>query len=432
MIIRAGITMLVLLFLAIIWYNVSSQEHKKVEKSTEILSYSKVQLAQKFYLKGNDYYSQGKHLMAIDMYTKAIGEDSLFAAAYAKRANIYMTVAMTKDELRRGYHLKAKEDINRAILIDPQLNEVKFVKAISYYRLDQDYDYALKILNEIKRKAPQMAEIHANICYILRRQGKFEEAKKELLQALQIDPLNAYFINELAHTFRILHQFDDEIETAKNGIARVPDFENFRYHIFFGFLYKNGDMKTALRESGLRNEDVQYYIYYYTKQFETLIEFIKNDTLEITEDQFIYWPKSYRLAFICFLNNNKTLCNIYADSAISLYKAKIQEEPSDERYWASLGKCYAFIGNNKEAIECGIEALNLKPDKLDALQGRCKEQDLMEIYIFTGNFDLAMDKIENISSIPSFLHYGDLMINPMFDKLRNFPRFQKIVKSIKK
>ena len=33
----------------------------------------------------------------------------------------------------------------------------------------------------------------------------------------------------------------------------------------------------------------------------------------------------------------------------------------------------------------------LKPIKLDAWQGVIKEQDLMEIYIFTGKYDMALD-----------------------------------------
>jgi hypothetical protein len=53
----------------------------------------------------------------------------------------------------------------------------------------------------------------------------------------------------------------------------------------------------------------------------------------------------------------------------------------------------------------------------------------LEIYIFTSNFDLALDKIEHLLSIPSLLGPGDLLINPIYDNLRDLPRFQKIVNS---
>ena len=65
-----------------------------------------------------------------------------------------------------------------------------------------------------------------------------------------------------------------------------------------------------------------------------------------------------------------SLCKIYADSAIIHLKEKIKESPDDDRFYATLGKCYAFSGNIKEAIACGQKAVDLKPVKLDALSGK--------------------------------------------------------------
>jgi hypothetical protein len=56
----------------------------------------------------------------------------------------------------------------------------------------------------------------------------------------------------------------------------------------------------------------------------------------------------------------------------------------------------------------------------------------MEIYIFTGNYDLALDKIEYLISIPSKLSVGILMVDPVFDNLRSLPRFQKITENARK
>jgi tetratricopeptide (TPR) repeat protein len=124
--------------------------------------------------------------------------------------------------------------------------------------------------------------------------------------------------------------------------------------------------------------------------------------------------------------------NLSAKSAILFLKEKINRNPNDERFWATLGKCYAFKGDIKEAIDCGKKAIELKPVKFDYFQGIAKEQDLMEIYIYTGKYDLALDKIEHLLSVPSWLSKGKLMIDPVFDKLRNLPRFQKIVNSTRR
>ena len=97
-----------------------------------------------------------------------------------------------------------------------------------------------------------------------------------------------------------------------------------------------------------------------------------------------------------------------------------------------MGKCYAFYGNVKEAIAYGKKAVDLKPMKLDALQNEIKEQDLMEIYIFTGYYELALDKIEYLLSIPGWLSVGILIADPAFDNLRSLPRFQKIIENARK
>jgi tetratricopeptide (TPR) repeat protein len=108
-------------------------------------------------------------------------------------------------------------------------------------------------------------------------------------------------------------------------------------------------------------------------------------------------------------------------------KKLLKETPDDERIYATLGKRHALIGNVKDAISCGMKALNIRPIKADAYLGPSLEQDLMEIYILTNNYNLALDKMEYLLSIPSWLGIGCLSINPLYDKLRSLPRFQKIV-----
>ncbi len=388
------------------------------------------QLAYDFYLKGNDYWSKFDAPLAVDMYSKATQEDSLFAAAYAQRAKMHMYIYWNKNEGWQGHDLLGKEDIEKGMQLNPDLIEIKFIKAVSYYWLDREYDKSIKNLTELKSEAPNMADLYAFTAYNLKRQGKLEESVSELKKGIQLDPFNANYIDNLIQTYDLLHQYDNQIEYARQGLSLIPDYISFNYHILGGYLKKNGDMKTALKESGLEETDIQYEVYYYTRQYDKLIESISTDN-SIQTDQMTYHPKTYELAFIYYLNSNKSLCKIYADSAITHLKGKINENPNDDRFYATLGKCYAFSGIVKEAITCGQKAVDPKPIKLDAYQGVGKEQDLMEIYIFTGNYDLALDKIEYLLSIPSWLSTGELMIDPLFDNLRSLPRFQKIIDSAK-
>jgi TolB-like protein len=403
------------------------------------------QLAYDFYLRGKDYQSKLENYLALDMYSKAIQEDSLFTAAYAKRAIVHLYIYWEKYQGFQGHDLKAMEDISRGLQVNSESSEIKVAEAVAYYQLDRNYERSLKILAELKRIAPNMADLYAYTGYNLRRQGKLEESISELKKGIQLDPFNALYLDNLLETFQLLHQYNNQIEYSKQGLSLVPDYKNFYRQIFSAYLDKTGDLKVALKESGLNEEDIGYGIYYvslpkeeinkyggyyYTRQYDKLVEFI-NKEISIQTDQMTYHSKTYEMALIYYLNSNKSLSKIYADSAITHLNGKINENPNDERFYATLGKCYAFSGNFKEAIACGQKAVDLKPVKLDYYQGIAKEQELMEIYIFTGNYDLALDKIEYLLSVPSWLSSGKLIIDPIFDNLRSLPRFQKIINSAK-
>ena len=419
----------------------ASQEAIQIQKAP----LTNNQLAYDFYLKGNDYWSRENFSLALDMYSKAIQEDSMFVAAYAQRAKIHLYIFWDKDRGWQGHDLSGKEDINQGLKLNPESSEMKFAEAVACYMLDRDYDKSLKILMELKVVAPNIADLYAYSSYVLRRQGKLQESIMELNQAIQLDPFNANYRGNLSLTYQLLHQYDNQIECARQGLLLIPDYRSFNGLIFSAWLDKTGDLKIALKESGLKEEEVWYGnqssnragnfalygIYYYTRQYDKLLEFIRKDTLNET-GQTAYHPKTYELALIYYLNGKTSLCKIYADSAITHLKGKIKEISNDDRFYSTLGKCYAFNGNVGEAITCGQKAIDLMPIKLDAFQGPVKEQDLMEIYIFTGKYELALDKIEYLLSIPSWLSTGDLLIDPIFDNLCSLLGFQKIIENARK
>ncbi|KPK87373.1 MAG: hypothetical protein AMS27_02435 [Bacteroides sp. SM23_62_1] len=390
------------------------------------------QLAYDFYLKGRDYWSKIEPFHAIEMYSNSIQEDSLFTTAYAQRAFMHLFICWDRREGWQDHVIKGREDIKKGMQLNPELTEMKFITALSCYWIDRDYDKSLKILKALKAEAPNMADLYAFSSYNLRRQGKLEESISELKKAMELDPFNANYIDNLSGTYRNLHQYDNQIACSMQGLSLLPDYEGFIDNIFRAYLAKTGDLMVALKESGLKEEDVQYEIYYYTRQYDRLIELI-NKEYTIISDQRFFRPKTYDLAFIYYLNGNTSLSKLYSDSTIIFLKGEIEENPNDARFYSTLGKCYAFNKDIKEAIAYGMKATDLMPVKLDALLGAVKEYELMEIYILTGNYDLALDKIEFLLSIPcELMSIGDLMINPIYDNLRSLLRFQKISNSARK
>jgi cell wall assembly regulator SMI1 len=56
-------------------------------------------------------------------------------------------------------------------------------------------------------------------------------------------------------------------------------------------------------------------------------------------------------------------------------------------------------------------------------------ENLAVIYAWTGETDLALEKLSLLASIPASLSYGHLCLSPEWDPLRNDPRFENIIAS---
>jgi TolB-like protein len=388
-------------------------------------------LAYDSYLIGIQAASQLQWGKAISMFSKAIEADPEFTLAYVKRASYYSMIYFTKGDYFQGdwrsFDRLAKTDLEKALKLDPELPEVKFAKAELLYRFERKHDEALEILNDLEAVMPNNHSFYCLRSFVLRRKGKWEESLQDGKRSIILDPFNLDYYNQIGHTYRLMRKYSDAVYQY-NKFDNVDSQAMIQYDLFLVTLEWKGDLSEAKVNSGLsfsqlgQHSYLTYNYYYYSREFDKLIPIIIS-----YEDQFNYIPKVLNLAQIYFHLSNFTLSRVYADSAITELKMKIKDFPDDERYYASLGYAYAYMGDYKKAIENALKAVNLKPIILDSWQGYIKEEDLARIYILSGEFDLAMDKIEYLLTIPGDLSVPLLKIDPAFDKLRDLPRFKKIL-----
>jgi tetratricopeptide (TPR) repeat protein len=367
------------------------------------------------------------------MYSKAIEQDPEFELAYLARASSYARIYFARGTEYglsgdwKGFDSLAKTDLQKALKINPNLPEVKFVQADLLYRIDRNHDKALALLDEIKNQMPNNSLYFMLRGAILRRKGQWEGSLMEHQKAILLDPLNVSGYIEAAHTCRMMRRYPEAMEFFNKSLLLDQNPENLCGRIGTILLWK-GDLEEDMKFEEITKFGYNNYLgfnyYYYSRQYDKLITIADK-----IEDQFNYFPKALSLARAYYLNENISLSKKYADSAIAELTLKIKESPEDDRYYAALGYAYAFKGDNKKAIENAQKAVKLKPLKLDAWQGYDKELDLTRIYVLTGEYDLAMDKIEYLLTIPGDLSVPVLKIDPLYDKLHDLPRFQKILRT---
>jgi len=78
-------------------------------------------------------------------------------------------------------------------------------------------------------------------------------------------------------------------------------------------------------------------------------------------------------------------------------------------------------------MRAGERAVELMPISKDLLDGTDRVIELAKIYSRVGEADKALDLIEELLSIPSFLSVGLLRLDPVWDPLRDHPRFQALL-----
>ena len=66
----------------------------------------------------------------------------------------------------------------------------------------------------------------------------------------------------------------------------------------------------------------------------------------------------------------------------------------------------------------------------DAYDGPLVQQGLAQVYAWTGDKEAAIQIVQAIVSVPSYLSYGYLRYDPQWEPLRGDPRFEKILASI--
>ena len=145
------------------------------------------------------------------------------------------------------------------------------------------------------------------------------------------------------------------------------------------------------------------------------------------DHQFIYKPRSLYYAEIYDKQNKIELARVYYDSARIHLEEQIAINPEDERYYSTLGIVYAGLGRKKEAIERGLTAISLMPLKKDFYRAIFRLEDMARIYTMVGEYDLALEQIDQLLSIPSLMSVNLLKNDPVWESLWDLTEFKKLI-----
>jgi non-specific serine/threonine protein kinase len=432
-------------------FDLQSDIAEKVAKALDItlLGAKQKSLSQKptdnleaydYYLRGNYYFNQGdaieNYSVAEQMFLKAVELDSNFVLAYTRLAQTNVFMYWFYWDRNDNRLRKSKYYIDKALEINPDLPEIYMALGQYYYHGFLNYDRALSEFDKGLKIKPNYGEILIFIGLVKRRQGKFEEAISYMIKSLELDPLSLTNL-EISSTYLLIKKYEEAEKYSDKAISITPDWGTTFFYKAKAHIFRNGGVNRAYKilknsldfiaQEKDRIISLLAQVQIFSGKYEEALNTLSDESLEVFEDQFTFLPKSQLLAIIHGLKNNKSLENAYYDSARVVIKSELEKLPDDARLHSALGIVFAGLGKKNKAIEEGKLAVELLPVTKEAWRGFYRELDLAKIYTIVGEYDLAIQKLDYLLSIPGELSVPYIKIDPVWKDLLELPRMKEVI-----
>jgi tetratricopeptide (TPR) repeat protein len=334
--------------------------------------------------------------------------------------------------------LEARKAIEVAKTIDPNNPELIFADGIYSY-INNDYDIALRKYIAVEDKVFNNAELNLFMGGLYRRQMNLGKAIEYFLHAAEDDPRNKLFQLELGETNTILRNYVEAERSFDKYILLGGNFETALVDdVLLYLLWESGNIKSrkALEERltvlgekksiSTIHRAVQVEII--DRNYDDALTIVTTELSENLDHQFRYKPVSLYLAEIYHYQGIKELAAFYYDSARIHLETIILSSPEDSRLYSTLGIAYAGLGRKKEAIEAGLTGKSLMPTEKDFYRGIFRLEDLARIYTMVGEYNLALEQLEQLLSMPSLVSVCLLQKDPVWEPLWNLPEFKQLIK----
>ena len=177
--------------------------------------YTSNPIAYEFYLKGvytlDQRVSFGRALVetTIGFFKQAIDADPNFALAHAQLAFTYAMKAAFIAPTEPVWAERAREEINRAQMLDPQLAETHLARFQLLYSVYEGYqgEAAVRELLLAQQLNPNVG--HAELAYLYGHLGLEDFAARELQRASEIDPTSEYVKEMTRGMYEMGGQYDE-------------------------------------------------------------------------------------------------------------------------------------------------------------------------------------------------------------------------------
>jgi serine/threonine-protein kinase len=375
---------------------------------------------------------------AVTLLEEAVSRDPHFVIAWCLLSQLHARMYTAGYDHTPERFEKSYAAIQAAARWEPNAGEVHLVLANYYYESLRDYRRAGDELAIAQKKLPNSAQVFEITGYVQRRAGDWERATHSLEHAVELDPRNVHILQQLALTYQPQRRYADEARVYDRLLALTPDdglTQGLRalvavdwkadlrpYQALIAKLTATDPKKAA------EADDVNYTICERTP--EAYARGLKYYPRNGSVNNAVNYPHVYFEGVVAICEGDQEKAKIAFMAARAEVAAVVERDPEFAPAISFLGMIDAGLGRKEDALREGRRACELVPPSKDALDGVALAVNLAQIYVWTGEKDLAIAQIEAVEHWPTYLTYGLLKLQPIWDPLRDDARFEKIVASL--
>jgi non-specific serine/threonine protein kinase len=372
----------------------------------------------------------------LDRYQHAVELDPDFALAHGELAKAHAQLRFFAHDLSPDRLRMAQIHADRAIALEPTDPRVHL--ALAYFQLwgHRDTDTALDEIATARSRLGDRAEVLKAEIAVRSVRGEFAKSVELARRAMRLSPFDPSIPAQAAFDAWGLRDYRSSLQFSEATFELAP--ESFWPYLSTAFAHwsESGNLKaarTSLEELPEVVNDWTTWSWIWQEIFEggfdDALERVNGMERDWLKTKFVHRPRPFLRAMILESAGRGREALPHWREAMKTLAGFLETTPEDHLARASYGVALAALGESESAVAEGMGAKELVPVSRDASYGISAEVDMAWIYTLLGESDLALDQLDRLMTIPSWISPAWIEMDPRWESLRRHPRYVELLDS---